>query len=63
MIEISVAVEGKGMLLEIVSMLVGLIRSNSPSHDVWSVTMGGRGRQGIRIRIRIRIKMKILFTG
>ena len=33
-IEESVAVEGKGMLLDIVSMLVGLIRSNSPSRDV-----------------------------
>ena len=33
-IEESVAVEGKGMLLGIVSMLVGLIRSNSPSRDV-----------------------------
>ena len=34
MIEESLAIEGKGMLLEIVSMLVGLIRSNSPSRDV-----------------------------
>ena len=33
-IEESVAVEGTGMLLGIVSMLVGLIRSNSPSRDV-----------------------------
>ena len=34
MIEESLAIEGKGMLLEIVSMLVGLIRSNSPSRNV-----------------------------
>jgi four helix bundle protein len=34
MIEESLAIEGKGRLLEIVSMLVGLIRSNSPSRDV-----------------------------
>ena len=33
-IEESLAVEGKGLLLKIVSMLVGLIRSNSPSRDV-----------------------------
>ncbi len=33
-IEESVAVEGTGMLLGSVSMLVGLIRSNSPSRDV-----------------------------
>ena len=33
-IEQSAAAEGKGMLLEIVSMLVGLIRSNSLSRDV-----------------------------
>ena len=33
-IEEFVAVEGKGTLLGIVSMLVGLIRSNSPSRDV-----------------------------
>ena len=30
----SMAVEGKGLLLEIVSMLIGLIRSNSPSREV-----------------------------
>ena len=28
------AMEGKDMLIEIVSMLVGLIRSNSPNRDV-----------------------------
>ena len=33
-IEESVALEGKGFLLEIVSMLIGLIRSNSASRDV-----------------------------
>ena len=33
-IEESLAVEGKGLLSKIVSMLVGLIRSNSPSRDV-----------------------------
>jgi len=33
-IEEPLAVEGKGLLLKIVSMLVGLIRSNSPSRDV-----------------------------
>ena len=33
-IEQSVTAEGKRMLLEIVSMLVGLIRSNSTSRDV-----------------------------
>ena len=32
-IEKSLAVEGKELLLKIVSMLVGLIRSNSPSRD------------------------------
>ena len=31
--EESVATEGKGLLLEIVSMLVGLIRANSPSRE------------------------------
>jgi hypothetical protein len=30
----SATVEGKQLLLEIVSMLVGLIRSNSPNRDV-----------------------------
>ncbi len=30
----STAIEGKGLLLEIVSMLVGLIRSNSANRDV-----------------------------
>ena len=34
MIEAPVATEGKRMLIEIVSMLVGLIRSNSPNRDV-----------------------------
>jgi hypothetical protein len=34
MIEESVAMEGKGMLIEIVSMLVGLIRSDSPNRDI-----------------------------
>ena len=29
----SVAVEGKGLLREIVSMLIGLIRSNPPSRE------------------------------
>ena len=33
LVEQAVAMEGKGMLIEIVSMLVGLIRSNSPSRD------------------------------
>ncbi len=33
-IEESLAVEGKGLLFKIVSMLVGLIRSNSPSRNV-----------------------------
>jgi len=33
-IEEFLAVEGKGLLLGIVSMLVGLTRSNSPSRDV-----------------------------
>lgn len=32
-IEESLSDEGKGLLLKIVSMLVGLIRSNSPSRD------------------------------
>ena len=34
LVEQSAAMEGKEMLIEIVSMLVGLIRSNSPSRDV-----------------------------
>ena len=34
LIDQAVAMEGKEMLIEIVSMLVGLIRSNSPSRDV-----------------------------
>ena len=34
MILTPVATEGKQMLIEIVSMLVGLIRSNSPNRDV-----------------------------
>ncbi len=34
MIEASVSREGKDLLLDIVSMLVGLIRSNSPERDV-----------------------------
>ena len=42
LIEESVAIEGKEMLLEIVSMLVGLIRSNSPSRG--SGSMSSRGR-------------------
>ena len=33
-IEASTAIEGKRMLIEIVSMLVGLIRSNSTTRDV-----------------------------
>jgi four helix bundle protein len=33
LVEQTVAMEGKEMLIEIVSMLVGLIRSNSPSRD------------------------------
>ena len=33
-IDESLAVEGKGLLLKAVLMLVGLIRSNSPSRDV-----------------------------
>jgi len=33
LIDRAVAMEGKEMLIEIVSMLVGLIRSNSPSRD------------------------------
>ena len=34
LIDQAVAMKGKKMLIEIVSMLVGLIRSNSPSRDV-----------------------------
>ncbi len=34
LIDQTVAMKGKEMLIEIVSMLVGLIRSNSPSRDV-----------------------------
>ncbi len=34
LIDESVAMQGKQMLIEIVSMLVGLIRSNSPNRDV-----------------------------
>ena len=33
LVDQAVAMEGKDMLVEIVSMLVGLIRSNSPSRD------------------------------
>jgi hypothetical protein len=34
MIDQPMAIEGKGMLLDIVLMLVGLIRTNSPSRNV-----------------------------
>jgi hypothetical protein len=34
LIDQAAAMKGKEMLIEIVSMLVGLIRSNSPNRDV-----------------------------